>query len=439
MILKRANNGAGGGSKPWEGTLPLTGSAIADFFNPSGAGVSVSESQAMTLAPVFRAVNLIAGSVAGAPRFITDLENGLLKDETQSSIINNPNPMLDPFWFWEYAMVSTLFHGNFYAIAVREAGRGSIKNLTPLDPSMITPKAVIRKTPGTNSLQIIEIVYEVIWKNPDGMAEKLAIPADEIFHIKGLGTNWLEGMSIIEAGARVFSNAVQTDVYAEKFYGNGSLMSGVLTTDKRLDEKSAGALKNRWRQKIQGIENAFDIVVLDSGTGFEPISISPQDAQFLEARRFNVEEIGRMFGIPKELLGEAGMTSPIDPEKIAISFVQFTLRNWGKRIDAAATKQLLPEAQKMLTVFNDLILADERTRSSAAVMWRKAQILSINEIRIANGKAPLANADADDPMFIPEDLNKDVTLPGGNMGNEEQPVPNEQDPAGQSDTDMNDS
>jgi HK97 family phage portal protein len=413
------------GQKPWEGQQPLTGQAIVDFFRPDGGSKRVSEAQALALSPVYRSAFLLSGSVAAADQVILNADDSVVEGE---SIVSAPNPMIDTFAFWEHAMMSLLFHGNFYAIIQREGGANrAIKYLTPLDPTMVEPKVVVRNR------AIVDVIYEVTPK--DG--PKYGIPADEMFHIKGLGTHWLVGQSVIEHGQRVFSNAMMTDAYAERFYGNGSLMSGVLRTDKRLDEKSAGALKNRWRSKIQGIENAFDIVVLDSGTEFQSITVNPQDAQFIEARRFNVEEIGRMFGIPKELLGEAGITSPLDPEQVAITFVQFTLRSWGKRIQSAVNKQLLPEGQKLNLNFNDLILADERTRSSAAVMWRKAQVLSINELRQVQGRAPIDDPDADDPMYMPE--SNGATDPGENQGNEEQMTPSDQNPEDESPTDMNDS
>jgi HK97 family phage portal protein len=288
-----------------------------------------------------------------------------------------------------------------------------------LPPQIVKPKAVV------SNGRILDIIYEVRFK---GDEDPVGVPADEMFHIKGKGGDWLAGCSIIEHAQRVFSNAVMTDQYAESFYGNGSLLSGVLKTDKRLDEKTAGALKNRWRQKVQGIDNAFDIVVLDSGTDFQPITVNPQDAQFLEARRFNVEEIARMFGVPKELLGENG-AAPIDPEKAGILFVTFTLSDWKKRIESAASRQILGSSHSASLQFTDLVVADERTRSSAAVMWRTAQILSINELRVREGLPPIEESDADDPMYVAE--GKDATTPGTNQGKQEQPVPADQAPADQ--------
>ena len=131
-------------------------------------------------------------------------------------------------------------------------------------------------------------------------------------------------------------------------------MAGILTTDKRLTQESALALKTTWRERVQGLGNAHDVAVLDSGTKFEPLMIPPQEAQFIQARMFGVEEVARMFGIPISFLSatSTGATSSTVTESEIIYFVQFTLDNLCRRIDAAYERLLLPEGTSFVHVYS---------------------------------------------------------------------------------------
>ncbi len=420
MILNRSVNGIG--NKPWEGELPLTANTLVNFFSNNS---TVTQSSALSISAVYRSTNIIAGKIAGGNKIISNADGSFA---TGKNLLDNPNPMIDAYVFWEIMQMNVMFSGNAYAIISRESnGVGPISALTPVDPANVTPKSVINKQG-----QIIDVLYEVQIGE-----ERVGISSDEMFHYRGMGTDIVAGDSIIKHGARVLQNALNNEEFAEKFYGSGSLLSGILTSARNMTEAEATSLKNRWREKIQGIKNAFDIVVLDKDTTFQPISLSPADAQFIESRRFSVEEVGRMFGIPNALLNEAGGEKGVDPEKIAILLVQFTLKEWGNRLASAINRQLLPSDKSVKIPFNGIILADERTRSSASVMWRKSQVMSINEIRVAEGLSPIEDPNADDPMYIAEVAAK-ATDPGTNLGNEEQMTPNEADPEDENPLDMND-
>lgn len=392
----------------FQGDQPLTSSSILEALKGNGDGANATQQEAITIATVNRAASIVAGTVARSRKEIVNSAGKPMKKT--STWVTQPHSFLSEFHFFELAMMHLMFHGNFYAVIDRSA-----KTLTPMDPQSIKVKAVV------NGTRWIDTIYETDLQDGKGNTTQVGIPSDDMLHIVGMGFDGLVGHSLIQSGAKVFSNALKTDDYAEKFYGSGSLMSGVLTTDKRLDEKTAEALKQRWRSKVQGIENAFDVVVLDSGTSFHPVTVSPRDAQFLDARRFNVEEIGRLFGVHPSLLGETSAASAT-PESAAIDLVTFTIDAWNARISSGFKQAAILGPTNSLVLHADgIITPDERTRSSAAVMWRTAQVKSINEIRAVDGLGPIDNPDADDPMFSIEPQSADT--PGENQGQAPKPEP----------------
>jgi len=417
----------------WQGTVPLTSNVILNALGLGDNGTSVTTpEQAMAIAAVARATQILAGGVAGAPREVITTADG--KPVVNHRLVFEPHPMMDDFAFWELAMLHMIYEGNFYGLIKFEGPKSkrTIKSITPLNPKSVHPKAVVKGRGA--KMQWTDTVYVMTLE--DGT--QVGLPSDEVFHLAGLGFDGLAGISLLKYARNVLESTNNSDVFANKFYSNGSLMSGVLTTDKRLDETAAEGLKQRWRKKVQGINNAFDIVVLDSATRFEQISLSPQDAQWLEARKFNVHEIARIFGVHPQLLMElSDGVSESGTEMKSADFVAFTLDNWTNRISASASRQILPDGQRLAFHTKQLVQPDMRTRSSAAVMWRKAQVKSINELRQEEGLPALDDPRASDPFYIEPKQTGGAAEPGGNQGEEEQPVPADQEPTGDNPQDNN--
>lgn len=408
----------------WQGTAPLTGSVIIEGMGLGGGTVSVTNAKAaMGIAAAARATAILTGAVAGVPKTVVDGHGAEVKDY---KLVNSPNPYIDDFQYWEHMMMRLLYNGNFYALKQTPGiMQTNVEALIPLHPDSVQPKFVT--TGSGKTLRIVDILYLV--KLKDG--ETVGLSPDEIFHVAGLGFDGLEGESVLSYARGVFESTASSEEFASKFFSQGSLMSGILTTDKRLDEQAASGLKQRWRRRVQGIQNAFDIVVLDSGTTFKQISINPRDAQWLEARQFNITEIARIYGVHPQLLMESQEgVAGADPEHKSADFVSFTLNNWTNRIASAYQRQLLPADHKLLFHTSRLVQPDERTRSSAAVMWRKAQVKSINDLRLAEGLPPIDDERANDPFYVAETATPTgpAAEPGTNQGAPEQPVPAEQDP-----------
>lgn len=408
---------------PFQGVQPLNTEAILQAFYPGDPRlgftqqINVTEQSSFGVAAVSRSCQLIAGTLAGAEKDVVSINTGKSIRSGVANLVHNPHPLIDEFQWWEYCILSLLFRGDFMAYMQRDGGGiGPVTSLTPVDASTVQVLPVYSKS---NQNILTDILYVV---NVNG--ELVGLDKSEMFHIAGMGFDGLRGMSVVKYGARSLGGAIGADQAARDFYANGSMLSGFLSTDKRIDEKSAEALKQRWRKNAAGINNAGGITVLDFGLKFEPMSMSMQDAQFLQTRQFNVQEVSRLFGVPPHLLGDVS-EKPQTVEEVSLALVQYCLELWMGRTASAFTKWILPNAQKMVWRTDDLIRPDMRTRSAAAVMWRQAQIKSINELRAEEHLPPLLDPRADDPFFANEAPPTGAAATGTNVGKPEHPTPSD--------------
>lgn len=415
---------------PFQGVQPLTSDAILQAMYPGDPRLGlpnqiiVNENSAITIPAASRAIQIIAGTIAGASKDVVSLNTGKPASRVgQASIIWNPHPLFDEFSWWEHAMLNLLLRGDSMSYIEREGGVGPIKSLTPLDPRSFDVKGVYSKS---NPNVLIDVIY-----CGTVQGQYVALDRSQIFHIPGMSLDGLRGVSVISYGARALSVAIGSDTAARDFFTNGNLMSGILTTDKRLEEKQAEALKQRWRKKTAGLNNAHDIVVMDQGASFQPVSMSMQDAQFLQSRAFNIQEIGRLFGVPPHLLGDVS-EKPQTVEEVSLGFQLFTLNQWTARIAAAVTKFLLPNSLGMRWHMENLTKPDMRTRSAAALMWRQVGVKSIDELRAEEQLPPLGTPESQDPMYLVGAAPiVGAAKPAENTGKPEQPVPSDkpQDPS----------
>jgi HK97 family phage portal protein len=235
----------------------------------------VSEKSALGMPAVWRAVNLIAGSCASLPlqayRTSGD-ETTPLTSGQAADLLASPHPDLTSFELWEQVYSHLLLWGNSYLRVLRNP-LGQVAELWPLHPSRVVPG---RASDGSK-------VYEVDQNLNDPLTDR------EILHIPGFGFDGIAGISPIRLARQGIGLALAAEEYGSKLFGTGSLASGILTTEQRLDQTKADELKQRWKDKNSGLSSAHDTIVLDSGASFQRLTIPPEDAQFIESRKFQVD------------------------------------------------------------------------------------------------------------------------------------------------------
>jgi HK97 family phage portal protein len=303
---------------------------------------------------------------------------------------DEPNPEMTSFVFRETLMSHLLLWGNAYAQIIRD-GRGKVLTLYPLLPDRM---AVDRTSNG-------QLYYE--YRKDTGY---VILRPEDVLHIPGLGFDGLIGHSPIAMAKNAIGMAIATEEYGAKFFANGANPGGVLEHPGVV--KDPARIRDSWNAVYQGSGNAHRVAVLEEGMKFQPIGIPPEQAQFLETRKFQINEIARIFRIPPHMIGDLEKSSFSNIEQQSLEFVKYTLDPWVVRWEQAMQRALFSPGEKKdyFIKFNvdGLLRGDYQSRMNGYAVGRQNGWMSSNDIR------ELENLNR-----IPEELGGDLYLVNGNM------------------------
>ena len=380
-----------------------TGSAYSFFFGESSSGKRVNERSAMQMTAVYSCVRILAEAVAGLPlhlyRYKEDGGKEKALDHPLYLLLHDePNPEMSSFVFRETLMTHLLLWGNAYAQIIRN-GRGEVMALYPLMPDRM---AVDRDDKG-------QLYYEYTTSADDAPISKGSIvrlkPSD-VLHIPGLGFDGLVGYSPIAMAKNAIGLAIATEEYGSKFFANGAQPSGVLEHPGTI--KDPQRVRDSWMSQFGGSANSNKIAVLEEGLKYTPISISPEQAQFLETRKFQINEIARIFRVPPHMVGDLEKSSFSNIEQQSLEFVKYTLEPWLVRWEQSIQRTLFSadEKKRYFVRFNveGLLRGDYASRMNGYAVGRQNGWMSANDIR------ELENLDR-----IPAEEGGDLYLINGNM------------------------
>lgn len=318
------------------------------------SGADSGTGDPLKVGTALRCVQLLSAAVAGCPLQVTE------RGSTQAVSI----PLLDayregqtPFELWETVVAHIALWGNAYVRKVRGPG-GRIVGLLPIHPNRVRVETVDDRSEGGLPFGKVFIV--------DGRVRE-PLTAYEVMHVPGLSTDGVRGISIVANVRRTFGLAERSERMADRFYEQGMLLAGFLSTDAKLDQEKAEILRERWRAKLAGIDNAYEVAVLDQGTKFQQLSMSPADAQFLETRKFSTTEIARMFGVPGWLINDQEKSTSWGSgmEQQFTALVQITLKPYMQRIEQRITRELCdPRLERAEFKVEGLLRGDSRARAA---------------------------------------------------------------------------
>jgi len=367
------------------------------------AGKTVTERSALQMTAVYSCVRILAEAVAGLPlhlyRYTDDGGKEKAIDHPLYRLLHDePNAEMSSFVFRETLMTHLLLWGNCYAQIIRN-GRNEIVGLYPLMPNRMT---VHRDENGQ--------LYYLYTRGADDVASTKSMtvklgPSD-VLHIPGLGFDGLVGYSPIAMAKNAIGLAIATEEYGAKFFANGAAPSGVLEHPGTI--KEPGKVREAWQSQFGGSANSNKIAVLEEGMKYTPISISPEQAQFLETRKFQINEIARIFRVPPHMVGDLEKSSFSNIEQQSLEFVKYTLDPWVVRWEQTLARSLFTaeEKKKFFFRFNveGLLRGDYVSRMSGYATARQNGWMSANDIR------ELENLDR-----IPTEEGGDMYLVNGNM------------------------
>jgi HK97 family phage portal protein len=381
----------------------VLGGGYSFLMGSSTAGKNVTERSAMQMTAVYSCVRILAEAVAGLPLHLYRYKenNGKEKaiDHTLYHLLHDePNPEMSSFVFRETLMTHLLLWGNAYAQIIRN-GKGEVIALYPLIPNKMT---VNRDENG-------QLYYEYSKTADDfyNVSNSTVIlnPRD-VLHIPGLGFDGLVGYSPIAMAKNAIGMAIACEEYGAKFFANGAAPSGVLEHPGTI--KDPKKVREAWQSQFGGSSNAGRVAVLEEGMKYTPISISPEQAQFLETRKFQINEIARIFRIPPHMVGDLEKSSFSNIEQQSLEFVKYTLDPWVIRWEQSLMRSLLSHEEKKeyFIKFNleGLLRGDYESRMNGYSIGRQNGWMSANDIR------ELENLD----RISPED-GGDLYLVNGNM------------------------
>ncbi|MCD8106876.1 MAG: phage portal protein [Oscillospiraceae bacterium] len=384
--------------KPKDSTA---GSTWMFRFGSSSSNKLVTERSSMQVAAVYACVRVLSEAVAQLPLHLYQYTGDGNKEKALDHPLyrllhDEPNPEMSSFVYREAEMCHLLLWGNAYSQIIRN-GKGEVVALYPLMPNRMT---VSRDDKG-------RLYYEYTISDDDApQVKKTVLSPSEVLHIPGLGFDGLVGYSPIAVAKNAIGLSIATEEYGAKFFANGATPGGILEYSGVI--KDPDAVREAWNKGFGGSGNSSKVAVLEEGMKYTPISISPDEAQFLDTRKFQISEIARIFRVPPHLIGDLEHSTFSNIEQQSLEFVTYSLQPWLVRWEQGICRALLSEDEKKdyFAKFNvdGLLRGDYQSRMSGYATARQNGWMSANDIR------ELENLDR-----IPAEDGGDLYLINGNM------------------------
>lgn len=312
---------------------------VMEAFGVAPSGMTVSATSAMRVSAVAACVAKIAGAIVSMPIHEYSLDGGEIPARVPRSdlwyLLNEqPSPQYTAASMWEGVSMAQLLRGDAFGL-LRWRMNGTLREILPLPWGCVSPI----RTPGEGVRYYVNM--------PSHGISTWFDPAD-ILHFPGLGFDdtTMRSMSVIQFGARTaIGNALAMDEYSGKFFEGGAHPSMILQAASKMNETQIGQLQAAFANRYSGLANAHRLpLVLTEGITAKELSLSAEDAQLLEARKFQVMDIARAFGVPGFMINEStGSTSwGSGLETNGRAFVQYTLQTWLRKIEQELNRKLYP-------------------------------------------------------------------------------------------------
>ena len=359
------------------------------LFGRTTSGKPVNERTAMQTTAVYACVRILAEAIASLPLHIYEYQDDggkkLVHDHPLYYLLHDePNPEMTSFVFRETLMSHLLIWGNAYAQIIRD-GAGRVLGLYPLLPDKMD---VQRDDKGN--------IYYVYSRNSDENPMfkeygNIKLKAEDVLHIPGLGFDGLTGYSPIAMAKNAVGMTLACEEYGASFFANGANPGGVLEHPGVLKDPSK--VRESWNSVYRGVNNAHKIAVLEEGMKYQQIGIPPEEAQFLETRKFQINEIARLYRIPPHMVGDLDKSSFSNIEQQSLEFVKYTLDPWVIRWEQSLQRSLLLPGEKgkyfiKLNV-DGLLRGDYQSRMNGYAVGRQNGWFSANDIREMENMNPI--------------------------------------------------
>lgn len=373
---------------------------------PSFTGKQVTESSALTVSAVWACVRILAGAIGKLP-LITyrRTENG--REEARDHYLydllrHRANAHMSAFRFQRLMQTWVLLWGNAYA-EMEISGRGQVTGLHPWRPDRVR-----------TSILGDRLVYT--YTMADG--QPVSLPSDRIFHMRGLELDGFNGLSPIRSARQSIGLSMAAEEYGARFFGNNGRPGAVLEHPAKLGDKAAANLRESWEALHKGLQGAHRIGILEEGMKLHEVGIPPEDAQFLQTRKFQAIDICRIFGVPPHKIAELDKATFSNIEHQGLEFVQDSLGDWFANWEQEIGMAMLSEREsKTIEVAFDpsaLLRGDMQSQALALAALRQNGFINTDEGRHYMNRNPLPAGAGGDKYLVQlnmQELDKVGTLP----------------------------
>jgi len=361
-----------------------SGSDAEDFikiFNnnvDTSSGVNVTIGTALRHTVVFACNRVLSESIASLPLVLykEDAKGNRekAKDHSLYNLLNFLPNKEQTTMQWRETMITNLnLRGNHFTQIIRN-GAGNITALWGLDTSRITAKRL-------ESTGEIVFIYDI----GNGTTKQVVFTFDELLNVSGLSLDGISGISPIAYNRESISLSVAMEQYGGKYFKNGASATGAFSIQGELSDKAFERMKKDFKETYSGMVNAHTPMVLEGGAKFEKITMSNEDSQFLDSRKFQKADISSIFRVPLHMINDLDKANYNSIEQLSLGFVIYTLSPWLIRIEQAMQRDLLTEKERNEGYYikhnlNALLRGDIKTRTELYSKFVNSGIFTINDV-----------------------------------------------------------
>lgn len=374
---------------------------VAELFKPTSEA-RITEHNALGLATVYCAVNLISNAMSSMECYQYDSDRNRIEDSISDLITLEPNPFMTSATMHAVMQSHLLLWGNAYA-EIERNNAGVPIGIWPLLPNYVEPEVRQGK-----------IVYDVYANVDDVRVRANTYSYENMIHLTGLSYDGIKGYSVVSQFARKSLELTSNiESHHNNFYINGARPDGILSTDQSLNDGTIARITKSWEQRHKGVGQAHRIAVLEAGMKYQAMAMSPQDAELLATRKFQSLEIARWFNVPPHMLKDLDRATFSNIAELGEDFAKYTMVPWSVKWEHEWRKKLLTRAQRRKRRFvydySNLVRPSMSERYKANSMSVTGGWKTPNEVRKAEGLQPHPDGDT---LYIPSGMIKDAKNDG---------------------------
>lgn len=353
----------------------------------ASSGISVNSDSAMRVGAVYACVLVLAQSVAQLPCHLYETDGTMRRRAFDSDLYrlihDQPNEWMTAYDMKQLAMVHLLLRGNSVWLKLRAGGQ--VRELIPVRPDYLK---------GIAQDERYRLVYQIRRPNTQTVDE---VPAENVLHLRGLSLDGYSGVSPIEYAREMIGLSIATEKHGAALFSNGTRLGGILRHPNKISQVASQRLEESFSEKYAGVANAHKTVLLEEGMEWVKVTMTAEDAQFLESRKFQRSEIAGFYRVPSHMINDLERATFSNVEHLDLAFVKHSLTPWLVNIEQALKKDLMTPDEKRRHYFKfnveGLLRGDIKSRNEAHQKAVEGGWLSPNEVREMEDRNPYPGGD----------------------------------------------